>query len=175
MQSKCFRCANVTVPSSFFLANLRLHPQRLKGAIDSRIAEEQAKARIPSTSPSRAPSTARRSAAQAGEKKTRSKPRVDDDGSRGPDPSEFEGAFVIDDESEPPSRVGTPAIGAENTDQMAEKGAEAGEEVKEKMSEVTPQNQVSSPASTELPAEVRTKLRKLEKLESRYQGESGMV
>lgn len=61
---------------------------------------------------------------------------------------------------------------------MAEKGAvvdalasEAGSELSSKGPE-TPQNSLS-PSAAELPADVRSKLRKLEKLESRYQGNIG--
>jgi len=66
---------------------------------------------------------------------------------------------VIEDESEEPSRVGTPAITDEKVATMA-----GNNEVSEKGGEK------GTDAATELPVEVRTKLRKLEKLESRYQG-----
>ena len=89
---------------------------------------------------------------------------------RGPDPSEFENAFVIEDEFEEPSRAGTPSIGEEKVTTMAEGNAptEAGAsgESKEKAAE-TPEGQPKAP---ELSPEIRTKLRKYEKLESKYQG-----
>lgn len=73
---------------------------------------------------------------------------------------------MIEDESEEPSRLGTPA-------NMDEKTAlKAGDDVPPPAvngSEKGGEND-TSPPSAELPAEVRAKLRKLEKLESRYQG-----
>jgi len=96
------------------------------------------------------------------------KPKDDGTTVRGLDPSEFENAFVIEDESEEPSRVGTPSIGEENSATMAGSNAteagEGSEKGAEKVADTTPQ----PPA--ELPAEVRVKLRKLEKLEAKYQG-----
>lgn len=70
---------------------------------------------------------------------------------------------------EDPSRVGTPAAMDEKTGALAEGAAsnEAKEEAKENGVE-KPVEAISQPV--ELPADVRTKLRKLEKLESRYQG-----
>lgn len=66
---------------------------------------------------------------------------------------------MIEDESEEPSRVGTPAITDEKIATMAE-NIEGSEKRGEKGTDAAP----------ELPVEVRTKLRKLEKLESKYQG-----
>ena len=90
---------------------------------------------------------------------------------RGPDPSEFENAFVIEDDSEEPSRVGTPAIGEEKTATMPESNAPAetgaaGED-KEKAVEMPPE---PSPKAPEIPPEIRTKLKKLERMETKYQG-----
>ncbi len=152
--------------------------ERIKGAIDSRIAEEQARAKAASSS-SRSSSDIRRSSAARTEspsKKPRPKTKIQDDGTRGPDPSEFENAFIIGDESEDVSRVGTPAPPDGNTKEalMAENGVSAeatsdsNELGKKKASEEVPK----PVASTELPTEVRAKLRKLEKLETRYQGMS---
>lgn len=95
-----------------------------------------------------------------------------DDGARGPDPSVFEGAFVIEDDSEDPSRSGTPAIPETKPEVIGEKGATAkttgadeGEVVNEK-AEI-----LQKPSTTtDLPPDVRFKLRKLDKLETRYQG-----
>lgn len=76
---------------------------------------------------------------------------------------------MIEDESEEPSRVGTPSIG-EKVTTMAEGNAptEAGAsgESKEKAAEKA-EGPTQAP---ELPPEIRTKLRKYEKLESKYQG-----
>jgi hypothetical protein len=91
---------------------------------------------------------------------------------RGPDPSEFENAFVIEDESEEPSRVGTPAIGEQKDTTMAEGNATTDPRASGESSENGAEKAVeASPKAPELSPEVRTKLRKLEKLESKYQGE----
>lgn len=95
-----------------------------------------------------------------------------EDGGKGPDPSVFEGAFVIEDDSEDPSRAGTPAPPELKGEKMSENGtneetprdSEAGV-VSEKVDSAP-----KPPAIAELPPDVRTKLRKLEKLEARYQG-----
>jgi hypothetical protein len=151
-------------------------PQRLKGAIDSRIAEEQARQKSASgagTTVSRSASTSKRPTSRTDSPSRPRKPRPKDNEvntTRGPDPSEFENAFVIEDESEEPSRVGTPAI-EEKAATMAEGNAsgEAGAsgESKERAAEKPVE---AAPKASELPPEVRTKLRKLEKLESKYQG-----
>lgn len=129
--------------------------KRLKGAIDSRIAEEQAKIKAAPASPARSASTAKR---------TRPKPKVEDDGSRGPDPS----TFVIEDESEPPSRIGTPAP----TEGGKKETATAESAAPKTMAEGAAERNGDAPsgAVVELPPEVKAKLRKLEKLEFRYQG-----
>ena len=81
---------------------------------------------------------------------------------------------MIEDESEGPSRVGTPAVGDEKAPQSADTmtpptsvSGEGGE--KEKTGEA-PADAPAVPAPVELPPDVRTKLRKLEKMESRYAG-----
>jgi hypothetical protein len=83
---------------------------------------------------------------------------------------------VVDDE-ESRSRVGTPGPGAERSGGVAVGGA-----VKEKaLAEETkePNGRLAEdgdgPAPPELPTDVRVKLRKLDKLESRYQGGYGPV
>ncbi|KAL5349674.1 Golgin imh1 [Pseudogymnoascus australis] len=157
--------------------------QRLKGAIDSRIAEEQAKAKAAGTPTTGSGSVSRSNSARADPtKRTKPKTKVVDDGARGPDPSEFESAFVIDDDEDTPesTRSTTPLVTDSKGTTMAGRGSPApaaapaanGEEVNEK-SEVAPKPTTPPPATTatptELPMEVRQKLRKLEKLESRYQ------
>lgn len=75
---------------------------------------------------------------------------------------------MIEDESEESSRVGTPAAMDEKAALKAEDaGSAAGGSVNG--SDKGEEKQTSLP-STELPADVRMKLRKLEKLEARYQG-----
>ena len=78
---------------------------------------------------------------------------------------------MIEDESEEPSRVGTPAIGEEKTSTMAEGSApvESGASVESKEKDAEKPVE-APPKAPELPPEIRTKLRKLEKMESKYQG-----
>ena len=103
-------------------------PQRIKGAIDRTIAEEQARQKTfaqkddqptgsasrRSGSISRTSSTAK--ASQAGSRKPRAKRPSEDlskdangDGGANPDPAVFEAAFVIDDDDVPPTSTSTPA------------------------------------------------------------------
>jgi hypothetical protein len=145
--------------------------------VDQRIQEEQQRQKLTGSPVTRSASTARRStssrnespSAKAGTARNRSSD-VSGEG-RGPDPSEFESAFVIDDEE--PSRVGTPSQteksvenGAENEKTTTEDGVTSNSDVAGEK----PTEEVKAPVAPELPQEVRTKLRKLEKLESRYQG-----
>ena len=83
---------------------------------------------------------------------------------------------MIEDESEEPSRVGTPAVMDEKAALKAEDAAptaagSVNDSEKGGEKEVPPPPP-PPPPNTELPADVRAKLRKLEKLESRYQGMS---
>ncbi|KAL9604355.1 MAG: hypothetical protein Q9219_000543 [cf. Caloplaca sp. 3 TL-2023] len=148
--------------------------QRLKGAIDSRIAEEQARQRSALTSPP-PPHAARKPSSRAESPAKRAlRPgtpsRYNGEGSgKGPDPADFEPECVIDD-SNPPSRSGTPKPGPARSEsstkdavQEAPEEAGHGEEQAEKVAD---SSQAAAPA--ELPTDVRVKLRKLEKLESRY-------
>lgn len=79
---------------------------------------------------------------------------------------------MIEDDSEEPSRVGTPAptdTKSLTTDEKmsTDAPAVAGAEVINEKAE----DETSKPLPpVELPTDVRSKLRKLEKLESRYQG-----
>lgn len=74
---------------------------------------------------------------------------------------------MIEDESEEPSGVDTPTVAEEKTMAANNGTSEAGgpADGNEKEKAVAP-----PPKAAELPTEVRTKLRKLEKLESKYQG-----
>ena len=74
-----------------------------------------------------------------------------------------DGDTVVGD-GEPPSGTSTPKAKTEKEDAVEKAPADATEEVKPEVEAPRP--------STELPTEVRVKLRKLDKLESRYQGES---
>ncbi|KAI9782615.1 MAG: hypothetical protein M1839_004861 [Geoglossum umbratile] len=153
--------------------------QRLKASIDSRIADEQARqkaaAHEASSSPSRSGSGTRRSSSRrTSPSKRQGRSSLTDQNGKdpattgGPDPSEFEPEFVIG-EDDVDSRAGTP-LPKEKAGQADNDGAEGGNppaeggaEVKEKRTEV------KSSSVSELPTDVRVKLRKLDKLESRYQ------
>lgn len=143
--------------------------QRIKGAIDSRIAEEQARQKAASPV-SRSPSTVGRSSRTDSPttRPRKPKPRDYDGTSRGPDPSEFEGPFVIEDDSEEPSGAGTPATRVEKAGSMADKAvsADGSADGSEKGGEKSAQPVART--STDLPPDVRAKLKKLENLESKY-------
>ena len=90
---------------------------------------------------------------------------------KGPDPSEFEPDFVIGGD-DTPSRSSTPRPIPEKSETAPDDGASAGvplqAETKETPKKLSKNDAFVKPA--ELPADVRVKLRKLEKLESRYHG-----
>jgi hypothetical protein len=78
---------------------------------------------------------------------------------------------VIEDESEEPSRAGTPAIGDEKAVMMGEGNAPAESGALVESKEKPAEKPVEAPPKVpELPPDVRAKLRKLEKMESKYQG-----
>ncbi|MCJ1415723.1 hypothetical protein MMC32_002055 [Xylographa parallela] len=154
--------------------------QRLKGAIDSRIAEEQARQRNAQQLPARSntgrarPSSRSRTSSPA-VRSARTRPSENKSGDipeRGPDPREFEPDFIIED-GDVISRAGTPKPvivkdgEAQSGETAAEKPAVAAMEPQpeeNRDSEKMPQE-----ATLEVPTDVRVKLRKLERLESRYQ------
>lgn len=178
--------------------------QRIKGAIDRSIAEEQARQKAfagqkdggSSSSTRRSGSISRSSSTRGAESPARrpriSKPIQDTngDGTANTDPAVFEAAFVIDDTEE-----GTPAPTPSATPQPEE----ASKSVEQPKNDATPAKQASEhttpsnnaqqngeksngakeppqeskplpEAQPELPPDVRTKLRKLEKLEKTYPG-----
>ncbi|KAG5933014.1 hypothetical protein E4U53_001128 [Claviceps sorghi] len=169
--------------------------QRLRGAIDRTIAEEQARQKsADSASPSRSGSTSsRRSDANAAGRRSRAKkPSTDitDNGVPSPDPAVFEAAFVIDD-SDDPSRTGTPApspekktLAGSGTSSSTAKDSQAPAEtlqdgaVAEKESEsgkrsaadgaTNNTNSQVAMTTTELSPDIKQRLRKLEKLEATY-------
>ncbi|RKF75147.1 Golgin IMH1 [Golovinomyces cichoracearum] len=141
--------------------------QRLKGAIDSRIAEEQARQKALASSPlarslsslSRAES---REYSQNPIKEKRQENGVDAEGA---DPYEFEKAFIIEDEEEmapkelpeamPDQSINTKEI---NTNRVCE--------------ENTPGDNIDPSTTSQQPrlsTEIKAKLRKLERLETKYQ------
>jgi hypothetical protein len=177
--------------------------QRLKGAIDRTIAEEQARQRTiqqAAPQPTTAAPRRSRSSSTAGTQSPARRPRptkkpsedlssrdANGDGTPNPDPAVFEAAFVIDDmdDSAAPSRVATPSVadkdGKDTTPAAGSapaNGASEGQPAARDSGEAVttaadqPANPASTatPATTELPTEVRARLRKLEKLEKTYPG-----
>ena len=151
--------------------------QRLKGAIDSKIAEEQARQRLSQNSPSRSNSSAKRPSSRAISPTKRvqgARGRQDGDApTKGPDPAEFEPEFVIDDDAT--SRSATPRSGTPRPADDRNGTPVAGRSTREDANPDTSEAGTTADEprlSSDLPTDVRVKLRKLEKLESRYHGES---
>ena len=159
-------------------------PQRIRGAIDRTIAEEQARQNGSGDggSLSRSGSTGSRPAGAG--RKPRDKPDATD-ASPNPDPAVFEEAFVIDDSDEP-SRTGTPKPPVPEKDAPSQNEAAAtndgdgpdaqhagkdgsADNANEKSAGSTV-GEKSSSQSQAVPPEIRQKLRKLEKLEATYPG-----
>ena len=150
--------------------------QRIRGAIDSTIAQEQARQRQGQASPSRSNSNVRRADPRAispAKRILRQGTTARQDGdppAKGPDPTDFESEFAIDVEdmrrsSKPQSNQnGSPMTVTEIVPQPD--GQEANE---------TSTSVEESSASLDLPTDVRDKLRKLEKYESRYHGIFGLA
>ena len=146
--------------------------QRLKGAIDSRIAEEQARQRaaVTSASPSRSGSTAgRRSVSRNLSPSKRPKPseRAELSTGKGPDPSEFDSDFILGDDG---ARNGVPKGEVFGKDAEERKAVEPS--VNTLDINMAPENgEAATPTEHggEMSTEVRVKLRKLERLESKYQ------
>ncbi|KAL8804761.1 MAG: hypothetical protein Q9182_002353 [Xanthomendoza sp. 2 TL-2023] len=147
--------------------------QRLKGAIDSRIAEEQARQRSALTSPPpsnvRKPSSRAESPATRTARQNASKRQNGETSGKGPDPSEFEPEFVVDD-SDVPSRSNTPrpvmTTSESSTLEPSRETTGEARDGKDRAEKASPDAPLATPQ--ELPTDVRVKLRKMEKLESRY-------
>ncbi|KAJ9613632.1 Golgin imh1 [Knufia peltigerae] len=165
--------------------------QRLKGAIDRGIAEEQARQRQVATAvqPTRNSQRRRPQAQNGTAQRSGSKQRNPNDGppEKGPDPSQFEADFTIgDDESAEPSRVGTPkpemrkeevqqaegeAVAAATRDDEPQAEQGAGELATQHSEGSQPDTNGRAPSPLrpqELPTEVRVKLRKLDRMEAKY-------
>ena len=169
-----FQVGSSTIPIFKLLTRL----QRFKTAIDTRIAEEQARQRALQGSPSRSNSGAKKPAARTASPAVRAARNrsVDSKGtdapSKGPDPSEFEPEFVIEDE-EVITRATTPQPGqAEKQENLGNDGPTSSHPDTDAPSTAQKgDDSQAQPASPDLPTEVRVKLRKLERLETRYQGQ----
>lgn len=150
--------------------------QRIRGAIDSTIAQEQARQRHAQASPSRSNSNARGADSRAispAKRVSRQGTRDQQDGdppAKGPDPADFESEFAIDDDDL--TRSGTPKPQSNqngNTKTMQETAPrQSSSETNEKSTAAGDFGALSI-----LPTDVREKLRKLEKYESRYHGMFG--
>lgn len=150
----------------------------MKEAIDSRITEEQARQRAFQASPSRSNTGTTRSASRNLSPSKRaagpSAPRGRKDGEpprKGPDPSEFESGFAIEEE-ETPSRSGTPRpVKLKEEPTLARDGKEPTSERDGPGEDDKASTGADLPLSSqELATDVRVKLRKLDKLESKYHG-----
>lgn len=162
--------------------------QRIRGAIDRTIAEEQARQRSDDAPMSRSGSNSSRQGANIGRRARPNNGSTDGvEAPPNPDPAVFEAAFVIDDDDEP-SRTGTPKpevpgkdapASKEATSDVGDKTADGGSE--KRPNTVKPDHATSSatasnataasgPGPTELSPEIKQRLRKLEKLEATYPG-----
>lgn len=180
-------------------SNMSWFSQRIKGAIDRTIAEEQARAKAaleggaPGSSHVRNSSSLSRTTSAVGTQASR-RPRPSQDMSADgtaatSDPAVFEAAFVIDDtdETNTPSRVGTPvstdkegkgkdpATPASNTEPVKEgtDPLQNGDRssVNRSAAGQTARSGTTTPSTTaELSPEIRVRLRKLDKLEKTYPG-----
>ncbi|PVH98685.1 hypothetical protein DM02DRAFT_32892 [Periconia macrospinosa] len=146
--------------------------QRFKGAIDARIAEEQARQRASTQSPgSRSGSVPRRANSRTDSPSKRSGKPKEADGKaapagKGPDPSEFDPEFVIGEDDDQPSRTGTPRPKEKTESTETASGGDKAQEEDGK-----PASNEEEPAAPEIPPEVQTRLRKLDKLEPKYTGQ----
>ncbi|EKV08426.1 Vesicle-mediated transport protein (Imh1), putative [Penicillium digitatum PHI26] len=140
--------------------------QRLRDAIDSRIAEEQARQKSAQDNIERS-NSARRPPGRNQSPNRRSRPRRNTGTPiRGPDPKEFEAEFTIgDDES---SRSGTPQADIPEGAPEVNTSNEGESEMVEGKPAETPENETGQETMAVLSPEVRAKLRRLDKLESRY-------
>lgn len=147
--------------------------KRIKGALDARIAEEQAKNRASASSRSPSTSAPRRSNSRNLSPSKRPGKSKDGDAGKaaptgkGPDPSEFEPEFVIGEDDEQPSRSGTPRPKEKAEATEAATGSDKGKEDDGRAADA----EEKAPSPSELPSEVQTRLRKLDKLEPKYTGE----
>lgn len=145
--------------------------QRIKGAIDNRIAEEQARQKT--TPPAGTPGAARKPSSRTESPATKPRrPRQKDDGTRGPDPSVFADAFALEDEADEVPKIEALASTEENAEGTAEpkvsQDAGAPGEGSEKMAETT--GDLSQKTPEKLPVDVQKKVRRLARLEPQYEG-----
>lgn len=163
--------------------------QRIRGAIDRTIAEEQARQKPgDSATPTRSgSSSSRRSDANAADRHPRAKkPSADvaDNAAPSPDPAVFEAAFVIDD-SDDPSRAGTPGPPPAPPEKDDSDSSGPAAKIKDGQVEFSQDgmgkkleadgatastNSGETTNATGLSPEIKQRLKKLEKLEATYPG-----
>ncbi|KAJ5550267.1 Vesicle-mediated transport protein (Imh1) [Penicillium sp. DV-2018c] len=143
--------------------------QRLRDAIDSRIAEEQARQKSAQENISRSGSNRRPTARNQSPSRRSRNTGIP---VRGPDPKEFEAEFAIgdDDESSKPGTPNTDKPEASSDIGAAKDGetAQMAEAQTAETSEKAGQEAEAKETPTVLPPDVRAKLRRLDKLEARY-------
>lgn len=187
---------NLRNASSLFLALLGIDTdtvfrslQRIKGAIDRTIAEEQARQKTLSDSSTTHSRSASASAPARRRPSSKNSPLQMPEAASNPDPAVFEAAFVIDDSDEA-SRSATPGPQVPEKDTHSpglKNGADgkrqalAGSPVgKAETKSITKDggdkpyapSLASSATVVDPTPEIRVRLRKLEKLEATYPGEN---
>ncbi|KAI9736232.1 MAG: hypothetical protein M1834_001118 [Cirrosporium novae-zelandiae] len=142
--------------------------KRLKGAIDARIAEEQARQRATQSPPPRSNSARRTNSRTASPRRTRTR-RENGEQTRAPDPAEFETTFTVGDE-DPLSRATTPKPSLEKSDTTmdTDRGLPGQTPGLGNKDPVLEESGVIPVLEREIPTDVKVKLRRLEKLEPRY-------
>lgn len=154
--------------------------QRIRGAIDRTIAEEQARQNGTGDggSLSRSGSTASRPGAAGRKSRDKNGGADATDAPPNPDPAVFEAAFVLDD-SDDPSRSATPKPPVPEKDASTQNNADKQDDDKtdKDASAAKPKPKSTGDAAGEKPSaqqglspEIKQKLRKLEKLEATYPG-----
>lgn len=164
--------------------------QRFRTAIDRTIAEEQARQKAAAEQRSASPSGAPQRTSSTASKRKAKKPSQDisnSDNLPNPDPAIFEAAFVLDEEeaeakataekSETAGSASNMKDGDKDLPSKGENGSSDGsaaEKGDRKSEDKSPKDAPATSSEPELPADVQTKLKKLEKLEKTYPGECSL-
>lgn len=159
----------------------------IRGAIDRTIAEEQARqqklAEGSGAAPARSASASSRgAAAKRPARATRPSADMAAADAANTDPAVFEAAFVIDDSDDasraptpkpqPPDKdVGSAAVGDAGAKEQRQHG-DAAAKARDNGERSAPVADAKEPAPPELGPEIKQRLRKLERLEATYPGES---
>ena len=143
--------------------------QRLRNTIDG-FAEEQTRQR-PQKSPSRRTTPSSRLQPPIQRPQEQREPSSDTLVVGDPDPSAFDAEFIIGS-NDTPSRSNTPVPASRDLETAEAEGFKHGGQVAEVEHADNSKSHASEAesASSELPSEVRGKLRRLNKLETKYQG-----